>query len=285
MPEINEDTKMFAIIGDPVGHSLSPFIQNRLIEMAGFNGLYLPIHLRRGDIKRLPFLQSSVGLAGWNLTMPHKEDIIPLLTAIDPAADQTSSVNIVLVKEKGWHGFSSDGPGFLRSLIDASFDPTGKRVVILGAGGAGRAVAHALEGAAEITVVNRNLDRAQELVNQLGTTAQARAWGDWTALKECDLMVNTTSLGMHGVENEFADASFLSLLPKDALVTDLIYNPSKTRFLIAAEESGHRCVNGLGMLVHQAILTFSYFWGSMPGEKEVAEIFDALGREKGFVRL
>ncbi len=247
----------------------------------------MPCHLRAGEIDRLPFLQSCIGLAGWNLTMPHKEEIIPLLAEIDPAAAKIASVNTVVVTDQGWHGYSADGLGFLRSLADAGFSPAGKRVVLLGAGGAGRAVAHALaeEGAAKITIMNRNLKRGETLAQSVGAVAEAKPWGDWPSLAECDLLINTTPQGMHGVTGDFDDFSFLRFLPRDAMVADLIYHPAETQLLAAAKTCGLGPINGLGMLVHQAILTFYYFWGVMPGEKETAAIFSALEKEKGYVRL
>lgn len=285
MLDINENTKRFAIVGDPVAHSLSPFIHNRLIALAGYNGFYFPIRLPKGEVALLSFLQAALSLSGWNLTMPHKEDILPHLAVIDAGAEKIASVNTVVMRQDGWYGFSSDGPGFLRSLADANFSPQGKRIVILGAGGAGKAIANVLTEAKEIFILNRDLAKGEALCAQLGAKAKALAFGDWSPLAACDLLVNTTPQGMHGVAADFADFSFLKRLPKSALVADLIYYPAETRFLAAAAAYGLRRINGLGMLVHQAVLTFFHFWQIMPGEKEIAAIFAALERERGFARL
>ncbi len=265
----DQDTKVFAIVGDPVSHSLSPFIQNRLMEMAGYNGLYIAIRLGRGELATLPLLQRSLGLSGWNVTMPHKEGVLALLAKVDPSAAQIASVNTVVVTEQGWHGFSGDGPGFLRSLRDVDFTPAGKRVTLLGAGGAGRALAYALAaaGAREIVIVNRDVRRAEAWIKPLDSLARVCPWGDKAAFEGTDLLVNTTPLGMHGVAADFKDLSLLGSLPGRALVADLIYQPVKTRFLAAAEARRHTCINGLGMLVHQAALAFSIFGHAAAGAR------------------
>ncbi|MBQ4076241.1 MAG: shikimate dehydrogenase [Mailhella sp.] len=254
--------KKLAVIGDPIEHSLSPIIQQAMLDALGLDCTYERIRVPGGSTLEWLPTANSLGLAGFNATMPHKADLVPLMDELSADARMYRSVNTVVLRGGRFLGFNTDGEGFLRSLMEQGVDVRGKHIAVLGAGGAARSVVlkMAAEGAARITVCCRNPEKAAELaaspaVHIAGLSRQSTD----AVLAESDLLVNCTPLGMQGVGADFENFSFLDALPASALVCDLIYRPLKTRLLREAEERGHATMNGLGMLIHQAILALEHF--------------------------
>lgn len=252
------------IIGDPVLHSKSPVIQGAMLRALGLDVPYTPHVVRRGELPQYLAWARENGVAGFNATMPHKEDLLPLLDGIDPAARLTGAVNTVCLREGAWVGFNTDGAGALSALGEVlGFDPAGSTVTLLGAGGAAKAVALALAqaGAERVQVCNRTLERAVELCARHPRLTPAPFDPD-TLERLCrgaDLLVNCTSLGMEGCPRQFEGFSFLDALPPHGAVFDLIYHPAETELLAQARRRGLRAMNGLPMLVWQAVLALEHF--------------------------
>ena len=253
------------IIGDPVLHSKSPVIQGAMLAALGLNLEYTPHVVRRGELPQYLAWARERGVTGFNATMPHKEDLIPLLDEADPAAKTVGAVNTVCLRAGKWVGFNTDGAGAVAALEGAGLDPAGLTITLLGAGGAAKAVALALSaaGAGRVFVCNRTLSRAQALCAQdpLGRLSPAAFDVDTlTALAETSqLLVNCTNLGMAGCDHQFEDFSFLEALPRDAAVFDAIYHPAETELLARAKGRGLKTLNGLPMLVNQAVLALEHF--------------------------
>lgn len=265
--ELNNTTKKLCVIGDPVLHSKSPLIQNTMIQALGLDYVYLCQPVRAGEAARWLEAAKTAGYAGFNATMPHKEDLLPLMDELDEDAKLYRSVNTVCIKEGKVYGYNTDGRGFFQALLDAGFDPRGRRVVLLGAGGAAKAVALKLaqQGAASVTICNRTLEKARALCDRAPGVLSPADF-DLETLRtlaaNADLMVNCTSLGMAGAKGQFDDLSFLEALPAGVPVCDLIYAPLETALLVKARELGHPTLNGLGMLLYQAIFALEYFTGT-----------------------
>ena len=253
------------IIGDPVLHSKSPVIQGAMLAALGLNLEYTPHVVRRGELPQYLAWARERGVTGFNATMPHKEDLIPLLDEADPAAKTVGAVNTVCLRAGKWVGFNTDGAGAVAALEGAGLDPAGLTITLLGAGGAAKAVALALSaaGAGRVFVCNRTLSRAQALCAQdpLGRLSPAAFDVDTlTALAEASqLLVNCTNLGMAGCDHQFEDFSFLEALPRDAAVFDAIYHPAETELLARAKGRRLKTLNGLPMLVNQAVLALEAF--------------------------
>jgi len=256
-----------AVFGDPVAHSLSPAMHQAAYRAMGLPWRYLKIRVPRGDLAAALRMADAARLRGVNLTIPLKEAALPLMDRLTPAARRAGAVNTVTFGDGGVEGHSTDGEGFIRSLADAwRWQPRGARVVLLGAGGAARSVAFALAaaGARRLVIMNRTSARAQELAARLraagepgtaATPADAAAWR--TLLAGTDLLVNATSLGLHGEPSPVPAAA----LPRALRVADLIYNPPSTALLRVARARGCRIVNGEGMLVHQGALSLERWSG------------------------
>ena len=252
------------VIGDPVLHSKSPVLHGAMLSALGLDAAYDARVVRRGELPDYLRWARDHGVAGFNATMPHKEDLLPLLDGMDPAARLTGAVNTVCLREGAWVGFNTDGAGALSALGEVlGFDPAGSTVTLLGAGGAAKAVALALAqaGAERVRVCNRTLKRAGELCARHPRLTPAPFDPD-TLERLCrgaDLLVNCTSLGMEGCPRPVEGFSFLDALPPHGAVFDLIYHPAETELLAQARRRGLRTMNGLPMLVWQAVLALEHF--------------------------
>jgi len=260
------------VIGWPIEHSLSPRLHEFWLKKYGIEGSYVPLAVPPEKLERVLRDLPKQGFRGANLTIPHKEAALNIVDRIDPAAARIGAVNTVIVGADGkLEGRNTDAYGFSRNLLAAGFKPRGAAVV-LGAGGAARAVATALGemGVTEIRIVNRTVERAEMLVKQLKIDARIFAWNNYReAFLGAGLLVNATSLGM---QKEPTLDIALDGLPRDAVVTDLVYAPLTTALLAEAQKRGHKTVDGLGMLLHQARPAFEAFFGRDP------EVTDELRR-------
>ena len=255
------------IVGDPVLHSKSPVVQGAMLARLGLDDItYTARVVRRGELPDYLAWAKENGVTGFNATMPHKEDLVPLMDELDEAARFIGSVNTVCLRDGRLVGHSTDGPGFLAALEhELHISPAGRTVTLLGAGGAARAVACALvqSGAARVYVCNRTVERAAALcaLDPSGCLVPDRF--DRKTLNrlsaKSDLLVNCTNLGMEGCPGQFGDVSFLDVLPRSAAVYDLIYHPGSTELLRQARRRGLAASNGLSMLVWQAVLALEYF--------------------------
>ncbi len=261
------------VIGDPIGHSKSPRLHGHWLSDYGLAGHYIPMQISAGDLPEALKTLPKLGFKGINVTIPHKETALSLANEVTDAAARIGAANTLTFREDGtFQADNTDGYGFIQNLISTapSWQADTGPAAVLGAGGACRAIIVALldAGCPEIRLSNRTKDRAEGLARQFGPKIKVVDWGQEAALfYEVALAVNTTSLGMEGQPPfEFA----LDGLPNAALATDLIYTPLNTPFLQAASEKGCATVDGLGMLLHQAVPGFDRWFGKRP------EVTDAL---------
>ena len=264
---ITGTTRLLGIIGDPVGHSRSPQMQNRALVEAGLEWVYLPFHVLPERLEAAVAGLRALEIHGFNVTVPHKVAIVPLLDRLSPEAAEIGAVNTVLNDNGTLVGHNTDGFGLIASLEqDAGFDPHGGELVVVGAGGAARAAVHALcgAGAARVVIVNRTVGRASDLAEQYGARfPEVRIEVRPTlpsSLARYDLLLNTTSVGMDG-SSLAADPATLG---SSAVVYDMVYSPSESPLLAAARLMGLRRANGLGMLAAQGERAFTLWTGLTP---------------------
>ena len=263
--ELRNTTKKLCVIGDPVMHSKSLPLHNTMLQALGLDYVYLCQPVPAGQAAQWLSAAKFCGYAGFNATIPHKQALVPLMDSLDEDARMYGAVNTVCLRDGRAYGHNTDGRGFLQSLLDQGVDPAGRRFLLLGAGGAARAVALKLvqQGAAGVTVCNRTPEHAAALCAQDPTGRMVPAGFDreylCRAAERAEVLVNCTSLGMTGVEAKFSDFSFLDALPEGAMVCDLIYAPAQTRLLAEAARRGHRTMNGAAMLIYQAVFALEHF--------------------------
>ena len=280
---MNSPIKRACVIGWPVHHSVSPVLHTHWLKEYGIAGDYSPLAVKPEDFNRVVADLPRMGFVGANVTIPHKEAAFALAATLDDDARATGAVNVLVFANDTIHGRNTDGVGFASSLKESLGADAAKRgpAVVLGAGGAARAVVLALqrEGAPQIRLVNRTKTRADALAASFDRQkVTVHEWGSWEEIfSGAELLVNTTSLGMKG-----KDALVLPLdnLPKSAAVADIVYNPLQTDLLARAKARGHATVDGLGMLMHQAVPAFAAWFGITPNVTPDlrAALIEALGR-------
>ena len=261
---LSGEALLAGVMGWPVAHSRSPRIHGYWLEKGAVDGAYLALAVRPEALGAALAALPVLGFRGCNLTVPHKEAAVAHMDCLSEAAERIGAVNTVTVGTDGeLCGDNTDGYGFISHLRDkAPGWRAGDPVVVLGAGGAARAVVAALvsEGAGEIRVVNRTARRAANLAEMAGSVVHPLPWaGHAAALEDCGLLINTTTLGMTGQPALGLD---LARLPLRAVVYDLVYAPLDTELLKAARARGNPVVDGLGMLIHQARPGFTAWFGA-----------------------
>jgi shikimate dehydrogenase len=259
--------KLAGIMGMPVLQSRSPIIHNHWLKQHGILGAYGHFPVQVDNVEAAVRGLSALGLAGCNITQPHKLMAMKMMDWLHPMAQKIGAMNCIVVQPDGsLHGFNNDWYGYIESLKEAKpgWRADAGPITVIGAGGAARAVLHGLvgEGAKEIRLVNRTRDKAQELADEFGSIVQVVDWASrHQALDGCAMLVNTTNQGMYGQPP--LDLQ-LDALPTTAMVSDLIYIPLETPLLEAARLRGNLTVNGLGMLLHQAVPAFEAWFGVKP---------------------
>ena len=255
------------VMGWPVAQSRSPILHNYWIQKYNLNGRYVPLPVEPERLAEAVRGLRALGFRGCNVTMPHKVNIMALLDSVTDTARRIGAINTVVVGEDGkLSGTNNDGNGYFYNLLDVApgFKPDAGPIAILGAGGAARAVLVALveRGAKEIRLINRTFERAEAIAKEFGAAVRALPWERRSdASGDVVLLTNATNQGMTG--KPALDIS-LDRLPRQTLVSDLIYVPPETPFLTTARQRGNVTVNGLGMLLHQARPAFKAWFGVMP---------------------
>jgi shikimate dehydrogenase len=267
--KISGKTRVCGLIGDPVEHSLSPSLQNAAFQHLGLDYAYVVFTVGREKLGDAISGMRSLGFHGLNVTMPHKIDVIQHLDELDETAKNIGSVNTVLNRDGTLIGYTTDGIGSLKALRYNRVNPSGKKIVLLGAGGASRSVSFTLaKEAKELVILNRTLRRAERLVSDLthllgkGREVRAERLSDEKLeeeLGEADILVNATSVGMR--PREALTPVDASLLRPNLVVFDLVYEALETRLLREARRIGAKTIDGLSLLVHQGAASFEIWTG------------------------
>lgn len=284
---ISGRTRICGVIGDPIEHTMSPAIHNAAFNKLGIDYLYVPFQVRREELGKAIKGMRALNVRGLNVTIPHKVAIIPFLDELDSLAERIGAVNTIVNDDGILRGYNTDAAGFLQALVEKGIELDGKNVVILGAGGASRAICFTLaERVSSLVILNRTLDKAKELANRLSKISRGKVEALKLdekslvkAIRKADILVNATSVGMAPNIDETPVSS--NLLRADLTVFDTVYNPIKTRLLREAEEAGAETISGLDMLVWQGALALEKWTGlKAPVDIMKEEAIKVLGRHE-----
>lgn len=267
--------KLYAVIGDPIAHSMSPAMHNDLFGYYDIDAHYQALHVRKGDLQKAVLGLKAIQISGFNVTVPHKVDILPMLDRLDPLAKAIGAVNTVVNEDGELVGYNTDGEGSVKGIMNIIPDLFNHRILIVGAGGAARAIYFTLAsmGITNIDVTNRTSEKAAELIAQCPYTVNSSVLLREEAEKELgdyDIIIQTTSIGM-APDVECQPLS-LHNLKENSFVSDIIYNPLETHFLRFAKEKGARTQNGIDMFVLQGALAFKKWTGIFPDQKRMEKL-------------
>ena len=282
MKDIGGTTKLCGLIGNPVGHTKSPAIHNLLAERTGFDLAYGAFPVPEGSLEAAVKGAFALGIFGMNVTVPYKQEVIPFLCDIDPLAKKIGSVNTLVRCENGYKGYNTDMPGLMRAFETDGVDIRGEDIVVLGAGGVARAVVMLLEesGAASVTILNRNGDRAEELAGSVNDIcgrnfARPLSIGDYGRLSDDKkfIVIQATSVGMYP-DTDKAVIEDPAFYDRVKVGYDLIFNPKTTRFMELSMKAGARAYNGSKMLLYQGIIAYEYWTGINISEDLAKEVYE-----------
>jgi shikimate dehydrogenase len=267
MNELTGKTRICGVIGDPIEHTLSPTMQNAAFNALKLDVAFLAFKVKPAELENAVNGMRALNVRGLNVTMPHKSTVMNFLDRIDLSAQIVNSVNTILNKESKLFGFNTDGVGALKALRENGVEPKGRKVLLLGAGGAARAIAYAMaKESDELAVLNRTVKPAQELVKLLEKTANKKIVAGALSPKEIqqnlqdsDILINATSIGMKPKIDESLVAP--KLLRPDLAVMDIVYNPIETKLAKDAKAAGAKVVSGVEMLIYQGAASFEIWTG------------------------
>ncbi|MBU3916850.1 shikimate dehydrogenase [bacterium] len=257
---INGKTSIYGIIGNPVSHSFSPDMQTHAFQSLGLNSVYLPFPTEEDNLPLLLDAFRITGVRGFNVTVPFKEKIIPYLNVLSKDAEILGSVNTVIFGSNGWKGYTTDGSGFIRSLKESRIDISGKKVLLIGAGGSAKAVSLSLaqNKVSSIHINNRTVEKAERLSGiLLKENPNLNVEVNPDSNEKYDILINSTSVGMQDEECPVSEA----VIRNCKRVIDIIYNPLTTPLLQIAIQNGIPCDNGIGMLLYQGVEAFEIWTG------------------------
>lgn len=274
---ITGKTSVFGIIGDPVEHSLSPGMHNAAFDSVGLDHIYVPFHVKTAELEYAINGARAMEIRGLNVTIPHKTEVIKYLDYLDIAAGLIGAVNTIEFGENGAVGHNTDGIGAIRAIEDVT-PVKKKKIMILGAGGAARAISFQLllSGAESLVISNRTIVKAEELkddlVEKLDQEVIVTDLGQdlEKELEDTDILINTTPIGMYPNINH-KPLITANMMHKELLVNDIVYNPLKTGLILEAEEAGAKTISGIKMLMYQGIESFRIWTGIEPP----VEIFES----------
>lgn len=268
-------TMVCGVMGCPIEHSMSPMMHNYYSEQLGVDMTYVPFRVQPGQVETAVRGAYALNLCGINVTVPHKQEVMKCLVGIDDAAKVIGAVNTLVRTDGGYKGYNTDAAGLLRAMTEAGMEIPGKTCILLGAGGAAKAAAYVLakEGAAKVYVLNRSLERAQELADYINEVSGCEvlfplALTEWRAIQESGcLAVQTTSVGMHP-NTDVSPVEDTEFFEKLDAAFDAVYTPAETKFMRLAAAAGARVSNGLDMLLYQGIAAYELWYPDLkvPGE-------------------
>jgi shikimate dehydrogenase len=276
--------KLFAVLGDPVGHSMSPLMHNDLFSFYNIDAHYHPFQVVPSHLEDAVNGLKAIGAAGFNVTVPHKSSIIPLLDGIDELASKIGAVNTVVNENGKLIGYNTDGPGFLEGLKTHVSSLSDKRILIIGAGGAARAIYFTLmkNGPKAVDISNRTVEKAKKLISECSVSLPSNALSleeVSSRLGDYEIIVQTTNIGMYPKITE--QPLSLYHLNKNSLVCDIIYNPLESKFLQEARRNGAKIQNGINMFVYQGALAFEKWTGILPDVERMRQnVLEQLGGTK-----
>ena len=266
--------KLYGVIGSPIAHSMSPHIHNDAFKQMDYNAHYHAFHIEPDELEDAVKGMKALGVSGFNVTIPHKEAIIPLLDEVDEAARSIGAVNTVVNRDGVLIGYNTDGKGYVEALKEVTMLKN-KRVLIIGAGGAARAIFYTLakEGNIQIDLYNRTASKAVELIQEFSLNHLAKGISSKEAvntMKDYDVVVQTTSVGMFPYTEESPFP--LINIKEGAVFSDIIYNPIETRLLRDAKALGAITQNGVSMFAYQAAFAFEHWTGQLPDTDRMKNI-------------
>ena len=276
--KIDGKTKVIGIIGDPVEHTGSPAIHNFLAEKLGDNVVYVPFHVDRGNLAEAVRGAYGLGITGLNVTVPHKQAVMAEVTELDDAALEIGAVNTIAVSKKGYKGYNTDFSGFMRQMDHDSVIAYNREVIMLGAGGAAKAVMYALQktGASKIYVLNRSKSKANEIFGK-SKNVEILGFDEWEKIPKSPdhICIQCTSVGLspHDDECVIKDDAFFDLVETGV---DLIYVPRETVFMKKLRERGKKAYNGLRMLMYQAVASYEIFMDREVPAQVLEELYEEL---------
>lgn len=283
--KIDGRTRLCGLIGNPVEHTISPGIHNTLAKESGINLAYLPLYVEKGRLEDAVRGAFALNVLGLNVTVPYKKEVIPFLDETDPLAAAMESVNTLVRTERGYKGYNTDMSGLYRAMREDGAHLEGEDVIILGAGGVGRACAYlcAMKGAAHVYLMNRSTDKAGEVAREVNERSgnpcvEAMGLDGWKNLSGTGyLAIQATSVGLYPDCDRAAveDAGFYAKLHTGY---DLIYRPEETKFMRLTRQAGGRAFNGLKMLVYQGVEAFEMWNGVKVAEELTAQIYEMLSQ-------
>jgi shikimate dehydrogenase len=259
--------KLFAVLGDPIGHSMSPMMHNDLFAFYDMDAHYHPFQVKTNQLRDAVKGLKAIGITGFNVTVPHKSAIIPLLDGMDELAAEIGAVNTVVNENGHLIGYNTDGLGFLEGLKSIIPSFAEKKIVMIGAGGAARAIYFTLvkSGSKTVDISNRTVEKAQNLINECSHPVSSKAFTLEEVsqrLGEYEIIIQTTNIGMFPFVTEIPCS--LTNLHENSLVCDIIYNPLESKFLQEAKQKGAMIQNGIDMFVYQGALAFEKWTGKFP---------------------
>lgn len=281
--EINGKTRTCGLIGNPVEHTLSPIIHNTLAEMFGHNLVYVPFPVEKGRIVEAVAGASALQILGLNVTVPYKSEVIPCLREVDSLAASIGAVNTLASVQGGYKGYNTDMEGLYRAMTTEGIKLKGEEIILLGAGGASRAVAYlcAVKEAKQVYLLNRTFDRAKQVAEEVNRSAGREvvipmALADYDSLPDRKfLAIQGTSVGLfpHVDQVVIEDAAFYGRIHTGF---DLIYTPWETRFMKLVRENGGQAYNGLKMLLYQGVIAYELWNDVEVAEKEAQVVYEKL---------
>ncbi len=294
MGKIDAGTALCGLIGNPVGHSISPFIHNTLADKLGINLVYTAFKVESGEVATAVKGAYALGIKGMNVTVPHKQEVMEALVSVDELARSIGAVNTLVRTEGGYKGYNTDYLGIKRQLACDGIDISGREVIILGAGGASRAVTYmcATTGAEKVYLLNRSVDKAEQLACDVNAYVgrncvypmaldgykELEGYKDGTGHKY--IVIQTTSKGLYPDVNgtPIEDEAFYDMVEAAA---DIIFNPSETRFMQLAGKHGARAYNGLEMLLYQGVAAFELWNDLEVSDEQCRELYELMKKEMG----
>lgn len=290
MSEIKGTTRVCGLIGNPVAHSISPLIHNSLAQLCGIDLAYVTFKVEADAVKAAVAGAYALNVLGMNVTVPHKQAVMEPLVAIDPLASAIGAVNTLVRAAGGYKGYNTDILGLARELAESGVNLEDREVVLLGAGGAARAIAFlcADKGAKKVYILNRTMNKAQDIAAAVNNhfhqdIAAPYVLADYRQLSGRDyIVIQTTSVGLHPNEDAVVieDAAFYE---KAAVGVDIIYNPAETKFMKLVKAQGKPAYNGLKMLLYQGVAAFELWNQIQVPQTAIDIVYDKMKRELGII--